>query len=367
MGQPQFSRRRRLAYGTLTGCVLLVLLAGLAEAYLQIRWTPPRSLTTPAFWDHPLYGSGPCPGLSGRQVTTEYNTNFVHNRLGMRGPLPNIGPKEPGERRLLILGDSHAYGLGCEEGSTFADHLRRSWGESAVANAGSNGYGTRESLAVLHHFGAEWEPNVVLLVFFWNDLEDNLKHSTPSFQLGANGVERLDAVPDDIAPLALQTPVQIGVRGDSGLRLRAFLKDGLRGLRYRTLGIRPRSIQTQAQKDAAWQTTAEYLTLIHHRCNELGAQLFVAVLPDQAQVDPALEIKNITPLHYEVQDLVFDWASEQGTPIVDLLPDLIAAQERTQAPLYHYADKHLTAPGHEVVGATLVQALGGLAEAGRGD
>ncbi len=357
METTRFSRRRRLAYGGLTAALFLLLSAGLAEAYLQIRWVPPRSLTTPAFWDHPLYGSAPCPGLEGRQVTTEYNTGFVHNRLGMRGPLPDLDPKREGERRLLLLGDSHTYGLGCDEGSTFADHLRKAWGPGQVANGGSNGYGTRESLALLHHFGPGWQPDVVLLVVFWNDLEDNVKRSTPSFRLGSDGVERTDAIPSDWNPLALQPVAQVAPRGESGLRLRAFGKEGLRGLRYRTFGIRKRSIQTQAQKNAAWKITEQQLQLVRRRCEELQARLVVAVLPDQAQVDPNLAIQNITPLHYGIQDLVKDWATRSDIQWIDLLPPLQSAQQTAQAPLFHYADKHMTRLGHEVVGKALVQAL----------
>ncbi len=248
-----FSARRRLAYGLMTGFALLLLLGACAEVYLRLRWVSPRALSTQAFWQHPLYGSAPGPGASGRQVTSEYDSSFAHNRFGMRGLPPTLTPKTPdSEPRLMLLGDSHTYGLGCDQGSTFADLMHVAWGAGNLANAGSNGYGTRESLAWLHHFGAAWQPDVVVLTFFWNDLEDNLKPDKPRFELREGRVVRIDEVPGDFDSLAPLPAFEPGKPRTKALHLSEFVKYGLRGLRYRTLGIRKRSIREASDMDAAW-------------------------------------------------------------------------------------------------------------------
>ena len=115
-------RRRSVAYVALTtGWLLFV------EVILQFRWIPPSALTTPSFGGHPIYVTAPLPGVKGEQVCDEYRTSFEHNLLGFRGPLPDIDP-DGARPRLLVVGDSQAYGLGCEEGGTFCDELRRELG-----------------------------------------------------------------------------------------------------------------------------------------------------------------------------------------------------------------------------------------------
>ena len=354
-----FSKRRRLAYLALTLALGTVFLGGLAEAYLRLRWVSPRAQSTPAFADHPAYGMAPGSLAQGRQVTGEYNARFEHNALAMRGPAPTLAPKTPqSPPRLLLLGDSHTYGLGCEQGHSFADLLRTEWGAGNVANTGCNGYGTREQLAWLHHFGGAWQPDVVLLTFFWNDLEDNLKPDRPRFALKDGKVQRQDSLPGDFDPLEILPAMEHRAQKTHALKLSEFIKFGMRGLRYRLLGIKKRSIQTKAQRDEAWIATTTQLDLVKVRCEELGARLVIACLPDQSQVDPAQRIKNIEPLHYRIQGDLEAWCASQGIPYIDLLPPLKAAFERDPTTdLFYYADRHMTPAGHRIVAQGLTGKL----------
>ena len=362
--EPDLSPRRRRLYLTLTCAWFAGALLLLGELFLQIRWTPPSALTTSSFGDHPVYGFAPLPGARGVQATAEYTRQFEHNLLGFRGPLPDLAPEAEGPR-LLVLGDSQTYGLGCSNGETFSDHLSRTLEGVDVLNAACNGYGTREPLAIVHHLGERWRPDVILLVFFWNDLEDNTKSTEPDFGLDEHGhVVRLDPVPADFDPLALSPAVTSRPNGVSGLRLPRFLKEGLRGLRYRVLGIRRRSIRTVEAKEGAWEVTAELLGHLAARSSEIGARLVVASLPDHNQVDPSAVIKNIEPLNYEIQDRLFQVCGELGVPVIDLLPALADRFTQSGQSLYYYADRHLVPEGHRVVAERLAEDLRPLLVAG---
>jgi len=353
----QFSRPRRMAYAALTAAWLLAILAGIGECYLWLRWVAPSERSTSAFWEHPLYMNGPAPGAEGLQVTTEYACRFQNNLLGCRGHLPDLSPA-PTKPRVLVLGDSQTFGLGVSNGETFCDRLLEARPDLDVLNAGSNGYGTRESLAVLHHLGERWRPDVVVLVYFWNDLEDNVKHPLPEFAFDAQGhVERSDPFPADFDPLALRAAVAARPMGASGARLPKFLKEGLRGLRYRYFGIRRRSIRTPEDRDAAWEVQTRLLELFAARAKELDCELLVAALPDHNQVDPAAVIKNIEPINIEVQERLFARCDALGVRHLDLLPALRDAFAQGDDALYYYADRHLTPRGHAVVGAALGESL----------
>ena len=358
----RLGRRRSAAYVALTAGWFLVVALLLVELFLQFRWIPPSALTTPAFGGHPLYASAPLPGVRGEQVRDEYRTSFEHNRLGFRGPLPDLAPGGKGPR-LLVVGDSQAYGLGCGEGDTFCDELRRELDGVEVLNTGCNGYGTRDALAIVHHLGAAWQPDIVLLIFFWNDLEDNVKRPAPSFDLDPEGrVRRLDPYDEGFDPLKLRPAMNPGPSGSSGVLLPRFIQEGLRGARYRLFGIHRRSIRTAEAKAAAWEVTGELLGLLAQRCRELDCRLVVASLPDHNQVDPEAVIRNIEPLNFEVQEKLFEVCAELKVPTVDLLPALRERFQESGISLYYYADRHLKPAGHLVVGEQLAKELRPLLE-----
>lgn len=357
----QCTRSRHLAYTALTGCLSLLLVGGLAEAFLRLRWVPPSERSTQSFGPHEVYGSAPLPGVFGRHVTTEYDVSFSQNRLGFRGPLPTL-PSSSDVPRVLVLGDSQTYGLGVGDDETFAVELVKSLSTAErhveVLNGSCNGWGTRNELAVLDTLGARWKPDVTLVVFFWNDLEDNHRRPTPRFARSASGrVERLDDVPPNFDPLTLRDIATPTRKTPKGLRLGRFLKEGLRGARYRLLGIKKRKISTPEALDAAWATTRELLELTRDRAHEIGTDLVIVALPNQTQVDPAAVIKNIDPLNYDVQERLFAECQALGIETLDLLPALREASDSTDEPLYYYADRHLTARGHAVVGRAISEHL----------
>jgi lysophospholipase L1-like esterase len=95
------------------------------------------------------------------------------NSRGLRGA--ELRPKQPNERRILVLGDSFAYGFGVSSQETFAARLEEKLGVRVI-NAGVPGFGTAQELAFFERYADEIAPDVVVLQFFGNDYSDNLKH-----------------------------------------------------------------------------------------------------------------------------------------------------------------------------------------------
>jgi hypothetical protein len=97
------------------------------------------------------------------------------NRLGFRGPEIAV-PKGPDTFRILVLGDSVAYGTGVDDGVTF---LRRWEAELnaaggrrfEVVNTGHPMYDSAQELALLRDEGLALRPDLVLLVYVVNDIE----------------------------------------------------------------------------------------------------------------------------------------------------------------------------------------------------
>lgn len=98
------------------------------------------------------------------------------NSLGMRGPeRPEHKPE--GGYRVLVIGDSVAFGVGVAMGDTFAakleDRLRTAVGNRYVdvLNAGVSGYNTIQQLAVLETRLARHRPDAVVVSYCPNDVD----------------------------------------------------------------------------------------------------------------------------------------------------------------------------------------------------
>jgi hypothetical protein len=103
------------------------------------------------------------------------------NNLGLRGE--DVGEKAPDEVRVLALGDSMTYGQGMGEKDTLPHAIElaleqwlranpRSARTVRVVNGGVRAYNTRQEVALLAEIWERVKPDVVVLFWFANDVED---------------------------------------------------------------------------------------------------------------------------------------------------------------------------------------------------
>jgi len=104
---------------------------------------------------------------------------FVTNSQGFRNNVDYGYEKPPDTIRILSLGDSHTQGYEARQEYTFSSvidrYLSRENYNVEVINAGVSGFSTAEELLFLENEGVKYEPDFVLLGFYRNDLEDNIK------------------------------------------------------------------------------------------------------------------------------------------------------------------------------------------------
>lgn len=131
----------------------------------------------------------------GRMKTGEFNVVLTMNNIGMRDD--DVGPKVPGRRRLLVIGDSFMEGWGCERGEIFTDRLEselKMLGKDVeVVAAGVASWSTLAEAAWLRHEGFDLQPDAVLLSF---DATDCAGDSFYAHRLERDGRGR----PDHIRP-----------------------------------------------------------------------------------------------------------------------------------------------------------------------
>lgn len=102
------------------------------------------------------------------------------NARGMRGPDVDL-IKPPSTSRLLVLGDSFAWGYGVGDDEVFTRRLEArliSGGENwQVLNGSVSGWGTDQELLFLEREGIRFSPDVVVLAFFIGNDPENVRDS----------------------------------------------------------------------------------------------------------------------------------------------------------------------------------------------
>jgi lysophospholipase L1-like esterase len=137
----------------------------------------PRYHTGYEYGKYTLRGIRPNAEFTHTSVDGQWT--FVTNSRGFRNTREFAYDKPRGTFRLLSLGDSHTQGYEVRQALTYtavAERMLNARGVKAEGiNAGVSGYSTAEALAFLESEGVRYRPDVVVLGFYANDFEDNLK------------------------------------------------------------------------------------------------------------------------------------------------------------------------------------------------
>jgi len=163
--------------------VVLALVCGVALVEIALRaagWPAPGlyvdgrgplSLRTPG-----SAGGAYPPNIAGRLRHYDYDVEWSVNSDGFR-ERPRQ-PKKPSERRIGILGDSFAAGVGVERQLRFGDtwHERAPQAAATLWTLAAPNCGTACEAAMLEGIGAKYELDEIILAFYGgNDLSDNIE------------------------------------------------------------------------------------------------------------------------------------------------------------------------------------------------
>lgn len=146
---------------------------------------------------------------SNEQGTFQSKLNGFHStvKLGGFGTRENDNDIQgPFEHTILVVGDSVTAGFEVENNQTFSAVLEKrlfSDGRKIrVVNSGVRGYGTDQAYLTMKRLIPVFKPDVVLYVYCWNDLTDNLAiknrfrlFSKPAFVLTESGKLQLENSP----------------------------------------------------------------------------------------------------------------------------------------------------------------------------
>ena len=321
------------------------------------------------FTGDPVIGYRLQPGARTRFATVEFDTEIAINATGVRDD-EELGPKPPGSKRIMILGDSLVLSVQVPFEQTFGEQLEgrlneRSAGKDIsyrVVNAGVQGYGPVEQLLLFRRLVAEVQPDVVVMtIFVGNDAEEAL-------------TSEIKLVPD--------RPILEVLRESVITRLRRTVR---RSMVLQVLRLRVREALSRFQGPSAppepphqsyaanpapriargIALTRDIVEQLAREGAQAGARTAIVLMPARFQIDDA-DYGRLRDIVAEAGgDLRRNAATERfasalaetGLPMLDLLP--ILRDARPGPDLFFKENIHLTKHGHEVVGEALARFLTG--------
>jgi ABC-type antimicrobial peptide transport system permease subunit len=187
--------------GLLFGSVVVVFAIGEVVTRVMYRDTMtlfPRYHSSARYGDFTLRTIR--PNSTFWHTSPDGSWEFRTNAQGFRNDQDFPYDKLPGVIRVLTLGDSHTQGYEARQEFTYSavieKHLRLHGWNAEVINAGVSGFSTAEALLFLENEGIKYQPDAVVLGFFGNDYQDNIKSGL--FRLQENGelvIEKHDHTP----------------------------------------------------------------------------------------------------------------------------------------------------------------------------
>lgn len=133
---------------------------------------------------HPELGWVKQPNAVVERSTAELDVTFEINSHGLRddeGPIA----KSPNTFRVMALGDSFVLGYTVDRNELFVDQLEHWWNAEHrrvdVINAGTEGYSTDQEVLWFERYGVAYEPDLVLIFPYENDIYWNGQTSYTRF------------------------------------------------------------------------------------------------------------------------------------------------------------------------------------------
>ncbi len=363
--------------------VMLLLLEGVARLAQRVRGGGKEAAESDRYHQYdPLLGWRKVPGAQAVYKRREYEVEVKINSLGLRDPERTRQPG-PGAYRILALGDSYLEGYTVSLPQTTTQilekSLRRGGCAAEVLNGGTAGYSTDQELLSYQWQGAGYQPQVVALFFYYNDVLFNDRQEyfgkfKPAFELQPEGLclhrypvrERLPAPPTEETEAAETT---------SGSALLEWIRDRMwygapraynsfarLGLWEPMPPVSPRmelfvySRRQVGEIEGAWQKTEALLGLLHREVEARGSRFLVVYIPSKMEVQE--RSWELTRTLYRLDEQQWDREAvvrrlteiggSRGFPVLDLTSALRQADRGVLGTTYFTYDGHWTALGHTV-------------------
>ncbi len=317
------------------------------------------------------------PNFSAKRQTSEYSITETFNSKGIRGEDYPV-PKPPGEKRVMILGDSFAEGYSVAFENLFSEHLKRNLNSDQsqryqVINCGTGGYSTDQELLFYQMEGVHYQPDIVVLLFYFNDVWFNAqckywRGEKPCFKLGEDASLLPPQLPNPAAEeenKRFYEESRLFQRGQSAWK--RFKRVCFGSCPTLPPDYLPFLLEPNVELNQAWQVTEALLANLHQTAKSNGAQLLVTLAPPQEALDTEAYRQFVKEYCLSETDLDIHRPTKELEKICQRLdisffdPTSCFIKEMTdeKTSLYFPKDAHWNPAGHRLMGRLLADFLSG--------
>ena len=357
--------------------VSVALSAGLAELALRLtHYGDENPMHLVAFMDFdPLLGWWHKRNYMGVMAKDEFRATLQYDANGIRGldPLYN---KPQGARRVVVIGDSFVDGYTVATPERMTEVLASRLGKRfEVVNLGVGAYSTDQELLLLERQGWKYQPDLVLLAFYYNDVFFNGEKSLgpaqkPLFAMD-NGNLRLTNVPVPYPvqhfrdrfkllqliqtilrynPAVHKAAIRVGLLHDE--LPEDFPHPGWAGGSWEDFAVYQKTETPEYAK--AWAITQALLQKMKKETEQHGAQFLVFYIPARIEAYPEEWRSDHLPADYDpdiVRERLSQLCKTEGISYIDPSDRFLEAARSSQ--LYYLHDLHWNAAGHRLAGEIL--------------
>ncbi|MEK7251483.1 MAG: SGNH/GDSL hydrolase family protein [Bacteroidota bacterium] len=319
------------------------------------------------------------PNATGRYKTTEFDTDYKINSLGLRDKEYSVH-KPANTFRILMLGDSFTEGDGVYSNETFSKRLEEKLQSQPgpmkfeVINAGVGSYSSLLEYLYLKNYGLQLNPDLVILNFDLSDVYDDITY-TPLARFDANGV------PVGVSPSGEPEGLLKGPLAS----IKDWFKNNFRLYNFIRIRITPQLEmakrqgnfngdihhdkyalirETYVDADSNWALTHKYLLLTRDLLKEKGIDFWMTVYPYGLQIHPKewkagrdyWQFRQDTVYSTWPQERLEQWGTANGINVVNVCADF-KRLSKTVFPLYLDNNGHWVAAGHQLVADVLYKRL----------
>ena len=361
LGKPNGSgsRLRNILFPLIAICLSLLLIALLLEVGLRIAGYSPGNVNyLSSFHEYDAkVGHRGKKNFEGRFKRPEFDTAIAHNGQGFRKQEFLSADKEKSCKRTIhVFGDSFVWGWGVGQGEGFTDLLNKDLPDVCVRNYGIISTGTVAQYVL---FDSEIKKNVkpgdiVLLMFFSNDFDDNVwKGKVRGTVNNGNVSVQYEEKPFN----SLKDRLEKASYAFNYLSYKVNLFQLSRKIK-KTQEDHERK-GALAPSDDRYVVTRHFLEAFNRETRAKNARFIAAYIATQGEMgESAINKPNKLANEERLRKAFLELSSSLGLETLDLLPLITAYKESHNNPKMTFTtDEHWNPTGHAVAARLIEEYL----------
>lgn len=302
---------------------------------------------------------------------TSSTEGYCRTMLGPHGMrTPKLGPKQPNEYRVLVLGDSFTEGFQVSDAALFTHQLevqlQRDRPHTTVINAGKSGLYPGDYIGLASFYQHEFQPDFTVIQLGESDVHQDLTGEGKLFAMRPQGDGFTLVKQDKGSPApAREGRVKKLAKAVLALSLTRRVMEVKELLNTTTQAISPPAQAGSADKQKHLREQAAKIRWLAAGMKASYPRSVLLYVPELVYYDPKLDLRDPAHPLYQVpdfeQNLNQDCAS-LGIPLLNMRRTFTEYYLRTLQPVHGFdnttpGEGHTNALGHRLIAETLYQYL----------